>query len=220
MAACEKGRAHARSRALRSGFTLVEVVVVVSVIAVVAAILLVVFARSREKGWQAVCVANLRELGQASLMYAQDNDGYLPPYRNLIPGSVCDGTSDGRAGACAPDLLSGALRPYGGKGGVMFCPADTVAGQAVVQWQVYHEHSSYKYQFRRTLELRDDGWYTKNQTVSASEYPLICDPNTSRELPPPPDGVPQDPPGGSHFDGVNTCYIDGHVKWVPPAKEW
>jgi prepilin-type N-terminal cleavage/methylation domain-containing protein/prepilin-type processing-associated H-X9-DG protein len=58
-------------------FTLIELLVVMAVIAVVAAILFPVFAQAREKSREAVCLSNLRQMGMAGLLYAQDYDQTL-----------------------------------------------------------------------------------------------------------------------------------------------
>ncbi|MEN6344530.1 MAG: prepilin-type N-terminal cleavage/methylation domain-containing protein [Armatimonadia bacterium] len=56
------------------GFTLIELLVVIAIIAILAAILFPVFARAREKARQSGCQSNLKQIGIASLMYAQDYD--------------------------------------------------------------------------------------------------------------------------------------------------
>jgi prepilin-type N-terminal cleavage/methylation domain-containing protein/prepilin-type processing-associated H-X9-DG protein len=58
----------------KNAFTLVELLVVIAIIALLAAIIFPVFARMREDGRATSCLSNLRQLGMASLMYAQDND--------------------------------------------------------------------------------------------------------------------------------------------------
>ena len=62
----------------RRGFTLIELLVVIAVIALLAAILFPVFARAREKARQSSCANNIKSLGTAILMYAQDFDETLP----------------------------------------------------------------------------------------------------------------------------------------------
>ena len=62
----------------RSAFTLIELLVVIAIIAILAAILFPVFAQAREKARQASCTSNLKQVGLAMLMYAQDYDETLP----------------------------------------------------------------------------------------------------------------------------------------------
>jgi prepilin-type N-terminal cleavage/methylation domain-containing protein/prepilin-type processing-associated H-X9-DG protein len=59
-------------------FTLIELLVVIAIIAILAAILFPVFAKAREKGRQASCQSNLKQIGLAFAQYMQDYDGYWP----------------------------------------------------------------------------------------------------------------------------------------------
>ena len=61
----------------RFGFTLIELLVVIAVIAVLAAILFPVFGQAREKARQTVCLSQLKQLGAATTLYAQDWDQTL-----------------------------------------------------------------------------------------------------------------------------------------------
>lgn len=65
----------------RAGFTLIELLVVIAIIAILAAILFPVFAQAREKARAISCVSNMKQIGTAMLMYAQDFDESLAPYR-------------------------------------------------------------------------------------------------------------------------------------------
>src|ERR1043166_8631116 len=65
-------------RQRRSGFTLIELLVVIAIIAILAAILFPVFAQARENARQATCISNLKQLGTAATMYAQDYDESFP----------------------------------------------------------------------------------------------------------------------------------------------
>ncbi|MHB8994047.1 MAG: prepilin-type N-terminal cleavage/methylation domain-containing protein [Armatimonadota bacterium] len=67
------------SHSTRRGFTLIELLVVIAIIAILAAILFPVFAKAREKARQSSCLSNVKQLGLAALMYAQDYDELLFP---------------------------------------------------------------------------------------------------------------------------------------------
>jgi prepilin-type N-terminal cleavage/methylation domain-containing protein/prepilin-type processing-associated H-X9-DG protein len=66
-------------RTRRTGFTLIELLVVIAIIAILAAILFPVFAQAREKARQTTCTSNVKSLGLAVMMYAQDYDETYPP---------------------------------------------------------------------------------------------------------------------------------------------
>ena len=61
----------------RRGFTLIELLVVVAIIAVLAAMLLPTLQKAKERGRQAVCIGNLRQLAVAEAMYRDDNNGWF-----------------------------------------------------------------------------------------------------------------------------------------------
>ena len=62
-----------------TGFTLIELLVVIAIIAILAAMLLPALSKAREKGRQAVCIGNLKQITLSFLMYVEDYDGYFPP---------------------------------------------------------------------------------------------------------------------------------------------
>ena len=62
----------------QSGFTLIELLVVIAIIAILAAILFPVFAQAREKARAITCISNLKQIGIAWYMYAQDYDETYP----------------------------------------------------------------------------------------------------------------------------------------------
>jgi prepilin-type N-terminal cleavage/methylation domain-containing protein/prepilin-type processing-associated H-X9-DG protein len=62
----------------RKGFTLIELLVVIAIIAILAAILYPVFARAREKAYQATCQSHLKQYAMAIIMYCGDYDDFGP----------------------------------------------------------------------------------------------------------------------------------------------
>ena len=72
----------------KRGFTLIELLVVIAIIAILAAILFPVFAQAREAARKASCVSNLRQMGTAAVMYAQDYDEIYPGLWQWSPGAI------------------------------------------------------------------------------------------------------------------------------------
>lgn len=63
---------------LRRGFTLIELLVVVAVIALLVAVLVPALSGARRSAQSTACRSQLRQIGQAALLYAQEHDDQLP----------------------------------------------------------------------------------------------------------------------------------------------
>jgi len=60
-------------------FTLVELLVVIGIIAVLISILLPTLNSARQQAYSAQCLSNLKQVGQAALIYAAENKGWFAP---------------------------------------------------------------------------------------------------------------------------------------------
>lgn len=62
----------------RKAFTLIELLVVIAIIALLMGVLMPALGAARKRVWQAVCRSNLRQIGAAAALYAEDNEQTVP----------------------------------------------------------------------------------------------------------------------------------------------
>ncbi|MGQ9731365.1 MAG: prepilin-type N-terminal cleavage/methylation domain-containing protein [Candidatus Zipacnadales bacterium] len=186
-------------KAQRQGFTLIEILVVIAILAILAAIIFPVFFKARGKARQTKCLSNLKQIGAALIMYADDHDGYY------TRGQYWPWTS--------VHLWTHAIEPYLRNQEVLRCPdqggdpygygyniaywghGDTKDGMhGVNDW--YPVHQSQVPEPAETVWVVDFGRYWG------------CGLEFGTEQPKP-----------RHNDGFNVLFVDGHVKWLKQVED-
>ncbi|MHB8995913.1 MAG: DUF1559 family PulG-like putative transporter [Armatimonadota bacterium] len=202
------------------GFTLIELLVVIAIVATLAAMLFPVFAQARAKGRQVTCASNMRNLGIAIHMYAQD-------YHETLPLTAY-ATGD-HSFVAWHELLD----PYVRNWQVWYCPDSQIEPMDDSGKRVSHFGYNSLYLTTMRLDFSNAVTHTAatlGQVTRPSETVALADSKASipnsmygddgRYLLPPcqPDSHGWGRPNPLHNDGANICWVDGHLKWMRPQN--
>lgn len=200
----------------RRGFTLIELLVVIAIIAILAAILFPVFAQARDKARQTTCLSNHKQLGTATLMYAQDYDEQFPPER-------IGGTKTGI------DPKQGwtwrwAMAPYAKNDKIWLCPSVSPRNwfKTPLLTEVQQDMLA-TYAYAGHPFICDYGPGSRSVSMASFERPanslFICESRATWYADLGPWSLPDDwGDGGNafafwHGGGGNYIFVDGHAKF-------
>ena len=182
-----------------SAFTLVELLVVIGIISILIGIMLPTLSRAREAANKTKCLANLRTLGQAMVMYANVSKGWLP---NMNPANTVNDP------AAATEVLVALNRDHIRAPATFHCPSDHDPVPAKIETADYDVPNSARtsYEFYSVWWLPEFGpKITKVKDAPIAwdldgGYDLIRRQNHSRK-------------------GGNVVFSDGHAEWQP-REQW
>jgi prepilin-type N-terminal cleavage/methylation domain-containing protein/prepilin-type processing-associated H-X9-DG protein len=213
------------------GFTLIELLVVIAIIAILAAILFPVFAQAREKARASTCVSNVRQMGVAAVMYAQDYDEIYPGMWQWSPFAIRNHAQYILPGQKITPETECQTCPYVKNAGVYVCPSNGKEHSYGYAYPTMWGPTSAKVgnydvpqgpslaAFARpadTVMIIDSGaWAGTPQSTALDPrtprltdtgYPYVYQPGTNKWSAPLP----------LHNEMANITFVDGHCKSMRP----
>jgi prepilin-type N-terminal cleavage/methylation domain-containing protein/prepilin-type processing-associated H-X9-DG protein len=200
---------------LPRAFTLVELLVVVSIIGLLAGLSIPAIQKATESGRRANCTSNLKNLSQAFLVFANQNESYLPSL--LYNNTTWMGFLSEAGLIQAPSAFS----DNRGKT-ILYCPsACSVRKPGSGNWNTY---SMNDYAGERDPSIGSQSAFGMklNRVSSLSKFALVMDgcwvggygytANTDPAQQPPTGAHPASKSTNDPSSGVNVAFADGHVE--------
>lgn len=201
----------------RAAFTLTELLTVIAIISLLAALLSPALKNARELARQSKCVSNLRQLGAAVMMYADDNNGRMLCGFTWTPGNFFpwDFLSNNNWGDFPSSNWLG-LQQYAVAADVFQCPS---SDPKVFPRKLPFEISAYCVAVGHwTWNVDGTAWGRASTPVTLGSSPvdstkavvLCCSVYFDGS-----EGVTNKWYAHPAYKGGNALYLDGHVAWCP-----
>jgi prepilin-type N-terminal cleavage/methylation domain-containing protein/prepilin-type processing-associated H-X9-DG protein len=216
----------------RRAFTLIELLVVIAIIAILASLIMPAFKGAQETARTGKCASNLRQIGAAMMLFANDHSDYFPESGGVIAWGKTD------SGTGQPSWME-QINPYLGstansgtasdpqysKSGTVFtCPSSSTLTSAYPFDKFYsYFNGAHAATAWAQVTTGSSGFFAvkRSRITTPAEYILSGDITTWGDASPNDDADkdnftpnPIQSKSSFHNGGINLLFADGHVAMV------